>query len=61
MPNGFTSPITCGGPSGLRNAPFPDYSMECRPQDALEYGTDAESVVRRMMKCVVEKFHPIEA
>ena len=36
-----------------------DYRIEMRPEDALEYGTDAESVVRRIVERVVNGFDPI--
>ena len=39
--------------------PIPRYRIDRRPHDALEYGTDVESVVRRMVKRVVERFDPI--
>lgn len=37
----------------------PDYRIERRPNDAHEYGTDAESIVRYIVKRVVNKFDPI--
>ena len=37
----------------------PDYRIERRPNDAQEYGTDAESIVRCIVKRVVNKFDPI--
>lgn len=37
----------------------PGYSIELRPNDAREYGTDAESIVRRIVERVVRKFNPI--
>lgn len=37
----------------------PDYNAERQPDDAREYGTDAESVVRRIVERVVNGFDPI--
>ena len=39
--------------------PIPHYRIDRRPHDALEYGTDVESIVRRMVERVVERFNPI--
>ena len=39
--------------------PIPRYRIDRRPHDALEYGTDVESIVRRMVERVVERFDPI--
>ena len=37
----------------------PDYSIELRPDDVREYGTDAESIIRCIVERVVKKFDPI--
>ena len=39
--------------------PIPRYRIDRRPHDALEYGTDVESIVRRMVERVVERFDPV--
>lgn len=39
--------------------PIPRYRIDRRPHDALEYGTDVESIVRRMVERVVDRFDPI--
>ena len=39
--------------------PIPDYRIDRRPHDALEYGIGVESIVRRMVERVVERFDPI--
>lgn len=39
--------------------PIPRYRIDRRPHDALEYGTDVESIVHRMVERVVERFDPI--
>ena len=39
--------------------PIPRYRIDRRPHDALEYGTDVDSIVRRMVERVVERFDPI--
>lgn len=39
--------------------PIPRYRIDRRPDDALEYGTDVESIVCRMVERVVERFDPI--
>ena len=39
--------------------PIPRYRIDRRPHDALEYGTDVESIVRRMVERVVDRFYPI--
>lgn len=36
-----------------------DYRIEMHPDNAREYGTDAESVVRRIVERVVNGFDPI--
>ena len=39
--------------------PIPDYCVDLRPDDVREYGTDVESIVRRIVERVVKKFDPI--
>ena len=39
--------------------PIPRYRIDRRPHDALEYGTDVESIVRRMVERVVDRFDPV--
>ena len=37
----------------------PEYRIKHRPNDVREYGTDAESIIRRIVERVVKKFDPI--
>lgn len=39
--------------------PIPRYKIDRRPEAAAEYGTTAETVVRRIVERIVERFDPI--
>ena len=39
--------------------PIPQYRIDRRPDDAAEYGTDTETIVKRVVERIVGRFDPI--